>query len=98
MKRGVTALDLCLVSLLTLAARVAYFVAGVRFDTSPFPGYMQFIDDELLRERLIESIWYSHAHPPGLSLLVGLAYRSFGDHAPLFLSLLYHGLGFAVAL
>ena len=98
MTRGVTALDLCLVSLLTLASRGAYFVAGVRFDTSPFPGYMQFIDDELLRERLIESIWYSHAHPPGLSLLVGLAYRSFGDQAPLFLSMLYHGLGFAVAL
>src|SRR5687768_5510890 len=59
---------------------------------------MQFIDAELLRERLLESIWYSHAHPPGLNLLVGVAYRVFGDDAPLFLSLLFHGLGFLVAL
>ncbi len=59
---------------------------------------MQFIDEELLRERLLESVWYSHAHPPGLNLLVGVAYRVFGDDAPPFLSLLFHGLGLALAL
>jgi hypothetical protein len=31
-------------------------------------------------------------------LLVGVAYRVFGDGAPTFLSLLFHGLGFGVAL
>ena len=81
-----------------MASWIAYFAAGVRFDASPFPGYIQFIDAELLRERLLESIWYSHAQPPGLNLLVGLAYRVFGDGAPTFLSLLFHGLAFVVAL
>jgi hypothetical protein len=93
-----SAIDLAAVALLALLSWIVYFAAGVRFDASPFSGYMQFIDRELLRDRLLESIWYSHAHPPGLNLLVGVAYRLFGDAAPTFLSLLFHGLGLAVAL
>jgi hypothetical protein len=84
--------------LLALVSWGAYFAAGVRFDASPFPGYMQFIDAELLRERLLESIWYSHAHPPGINLLVGVAYRAFDDGATTFLALFFHGAGFVVAL
>ena len=86
------------VGLLSVASALAYRAAGVRFDTSPFPGYIQFIDDDLLNERLLESIWYSHAHPPGLNLLVGAAYRVFGDGAPTALALLFHGLGIACAV
>jgi hypothetical protein len=87
-----------MVGALVLVSAVAYFAAGVRFDVSPFPGYLQFIDAELLQTRLLESIWYSHAQPPGLNILVGVAYRVFGDDAPTFLSLLFHGLGFVVAV
>ena len=81
-----------------LVSTAAYFAAGVRFDASPFPGYMQYIDAELLRDRLLESVWYSHAHPPLLNLLVGVAYRMFGDDAPTYLALLFNGLGLAFAL
>ena len=98
MSARVTARDIVFVGLLTLASGAAYFAAGVRFDASPFPGYIQFIDAELLGERLLESIWYSHAQPPGLNLLVGLTYRAFGDYAPALLSLLFHGLGFALGV
>lgn len=97
MSARVRAVDLGFVALLTLASGAAYFAAGVRFDASPFPGYMQFIDAKLLDERLFESIWYSHAHPPGLNLLVGLAYRAFGERAPAFLSMLFHGLSLVFA-
>jgi len=93
----VRAIDLGFVVLLMLASGVAYFAAGVRFDASTFPGYMQFIDAKLLDERLFESIWYSHAYPPGLNVLVGLAYRAFGDGAPAFLAVLFHGLGLVFA-
>jgi hypothetical protein len=93
-----TVLDVGAVGLLAVVSAGVYYAAGVRFDTSPFPGFMQFIDEELLRERLLESVWYSHAHPPGLNLLVGVAYRVFGDAAPTFLSLLFHALGLALAL
>lgn len=98
MRTRMTAVDLGLVALLTIASGIAYYAAGVRFDTSPFPGYIQFIDAELLSERLLESLWYSHAHPPGLNLLVGVAYKIFGEGAPTFLSLLFHGLGLVFAV
>jgi hypothetical protein len=93
-----TAVDIGVVGLLVAVSAVVYHVAGVRFDVSTFPGYMQFIDEALLRERFVESIWYSHAHPPGLNLLVGLAHKIFGDGAPTFLAVLFNGLGALVAL
>jgi hypothetical protein len=93
-----TAVDVGAVALLALVSWAAYFAAGVRFDASPFPGYMQFIDADLLRDRMLESIWYWHAHPPGLNLLVGVAYEIFGGGAPTFLALLFNGLGVGVAL
>jgi hypothetical protein len=96
-KERTSAVDLGLVSLLWLTSALVYFASGVRFDTSPFPGYIQFIDDELLRERLLESIWYSHAHPPGLNLIVGLAYAGFGEQAPMVLAALFHALAIGVA-
>lgn len=98
MRQQTTALDVGFVGALWLASAVAYFVAGVRFDSSTFPGYIQFIDDTLLRDRLLESIWYSHAHPPLLNLVVGLALRVFGENAWTFLALFFHALGFVVAV
>ncbi len=98
MRARVAPLDVACVVLAALASRAVYFAAGVRFDMSPFPGYMQFIDDDLLRDRLFESVWYSHAHPPGLNLLVGGGFRLFGEQAPAFFSLLFHGLGLMLAV
>ena len=98
MANRLTAFDVGAVALLTLASRALYFLAGVRFDVTPFPRYIQFIDAELLKDRFVESVWYSHAHPPGLNVLAGAGYLVFGDSAPAFFSLLFHALGFALAL
>jgi len=98
MQQRTTALDAGFVAALWSVSVAAYFAAGVRFDTSPFPAYIQFIDDTLLRERLLESIWYSHAHPPLLNVVVGLALRAFGDNAWTALALLFHALGLIAAL
>jgi hypothetical protein len=98
LKPRTTRVDIGAVALIALASAVIYFVAGVRFDVSTFPGYMQFIDDELLRGRFLESIWYWHAHPPGLNILVGVAYRAFGAAAPMSLAVFFHALGLLFAL
>jgi len=80
------------------ASRVLYGLLGVRFDSSTLPGYMQFIDPPLLRERLLESLWYYHAHPPLLNLFAGIGLKLFGDHADVFFSLSLHALGLAMSL
>ena len=44
---------------------------GVRFDARPIQHYFQFIDPELLKHRLIESMYYLHVQPPGWNLYIG---------------------------
>jgi hypothetical protein len=56
-------------------SRVAYFLAGVRFDTSPINYFAQLLDPPLLRDRLAESLFYLHAQPPLYNLLVGIALK-----------------------
>lgn len=90
--------DLAIVAALFAASRVLYALLGLQFDASTVPGYMQFIDPQLLRTRLLESIWYYHANPPMLNLVVGVGYKLFGAAADAFFSLVFHALGLALAL
>jgi hypothetical protein len=80
------------------AARIMYALLGVSFDASTFPHYLQFIDADLLKTRLLESLWYLHSGPPMLNLVVGLGYKIFGIHANSFFSVLFHALGVSIAL
>jgi hypothetical protein len=65
--------DYILLAGLFAISRALYGLLGLRFDSSTLPGYMQFIDPALLRDRLLESLWYYHAHPPLLNLFTGIA-------------------------
>ncbi|HKS57716.1 MAG TPA: glycosyltransferase family 39 protein [Steroidobacteraceae bacterium] len=90
--------DYALVIGLFVVSRILYALLGLHFDSSPFPGYMQFIDSELLRTRLLESLWYYHAHPPLLNLFTGIGLKLFGEHADAFFAVSFHALGVAMAL
>lgn len=90
--------DYAIVIGLFTVSRVLYGLLGLHFDASPFPGYMQFIDAELLRTRLLESLWYYHAHPPLLNLLAGIGLKAFGAHADVFFACCFHALGVMTAL
>lgn len=94
----VNRLDVLVVMGLFAASQVLYALLGLRFDASTFPGYMQFIDIELLSNRLLESLWYYHANPPMLNLFAGMAQKMFGDNAGWFFSVSFHVLGLLVAL
>jgi hypothetical protein len=74
-----------------------YWALGLHFDGTTFPGYMQFIDSELLQTRMVESLWYYHANPPMLNLLVGVAHKIFGEHAIASLNVFFHALGLVTA-
>lgn len=80
------------------SSRLVYGLFGLHFDTSTFPSYLQFIDAPLLKSRLLESLWYSHAQPPLLNLLAGTGIKAFGEHAPLFFAVVFHLLGICLAL
>jgi hypothetical protein len=68
--------------LLTVFAisRIAYYLLGVRFDARPIFNFFQFLDPELLKHRLLESLLYLHVQPPGFNLYVALILKLFPAH------------------
>lgn len=74
-----------------------YFRVGVRFQTDPLQDYWQYLDQELLRTRLGESLFYLHTQPPLFNLFLGLVLKS-TDHPLTVLHGLYLGMGLALYL
>jgi hypothetical protein len=83
-----------------VATRVAYSIAGVRFDASGLDYSSQLIDRVVLRDRLVESVWYLHAQPPAFNLFVGtvLRWSPFGPDLSFHLAFLACGLVLTLAL
>src|SRR5579862_7024985 len=69
-------------------SRLGYYLAGVRFDARPVLHYYQFVDPELLKHRLFESLWYLHIQPPGWNFYTGAVLKFFPSDYPA----VFHGL------
>lgn len=74
-----------------------YYLAGVRFDDKTLIEVMHFLDPELLKTRLLESLWYLHIQPPLFNLFVGLVLKLTPDSAWLF-QVIYLALGLCLYL
>lgn len=61
------------------ASRLLYYALGVRFDARGVGVFFQFIDPELLKSRMLESLFYLHMQPPGYNLLLGLMLKLFPE-------------------
>ena len=66
-----------LLLLVFTASRVVDYLLGVRFDARGIPTYLQFIDPELLRHHLLQSLFYLHWQPPGYNLFLGVVLKLF---------------------
>ncbi|HSJ89341.1 MAG TPA: hypothetical protein VK909_19170 [Anaerolineales bacterium] len=75
-----------------LLSRFVYLQAGLRFDNTPPKYYYQFIDPQLLKTRLFESIWYLHGQPPLFNVLTGVLYQFFSSQSKIY-QLLFLALG-----
>jgi hypothetical protein len=95
---GLDRRDLAVIGALFVVSRTLYWWLGLQFDATTLPTYMQFIDEELLKHRLLESLWFYHANPPLLNLLAGVGLKLFGEHAPVFFSVVFHLLGALTAI
>ena len=58
-----------------------YYAAGIRFNAEALRYGSQIIDPMLLRENLMESLFYLHGQPPLFNLFLGLVLKSAGDYA-----------------
>jgi len=84
-----------LLAVVFVLSRLAYYLAGARFDARPILHYYQFIDPELLKHRLIESMYYLHVQPPGWNLYTGVVLKLFPQSYPLALHIVHLLLGLA---
>ena len=76
-----------------IGVRMAAYALGLRFDASEAAAFWHFIEPQLLRDRLFESLWYLHAQPPLFNLWLGVFHKLFGDWLPLAFGLSYAALG-----
>ena len=77
------------------ASRWLYYMAGVHFDTKLLKSNFQYIDLNLLRTRLWESLWYFQMQPPLPNFVVGLALKAFPEQYGAALHVLYMLIGAA---
>ena len=78
-------------------SRLIAAARDIRFDTYPLGNFWQYVDPPLLRDRLLESVWYLHSQPPLFNLLLGAVLKLPFDPAVIFATL-YHAVGFGLAL
>lgn len=72
-----------------VSSRALLFVWGIRLDSEPLATYWQHIDPLLLRERLLESLYYLHSQPPLFNLLLGVVQKLVPGHSVLVFTILY---------
>ncbi len=77
-----------------------YYCLGLRFDATPLTHFMQYLDVELLRHRLAESLFYLHSQPPLFNLYLGLILKAFPKEyeSAFYFSFLAMGLAFYFVL
>lgn len=68
--------------LVYFASRAGSYLAGVRFDSHEVWFYWQFMDNDLLRHHLFQTIAYLHAQPPLMNLSYGLLLKVSPSHWP----------------
>jgi hypothetical protein len=58
------------------ASHLFYYLLGIRFDDTSLLWFWQFLDPELLRHKLLESVFYLHGQPPLFNLFLGLVLKA----------------------
>ena len=83
-----------------VVSRVWAWEAGVRFDTAPLGSFWQYVDPELLRHHLLQSLWYLHSQPPLYNAFLGLGVKIFGAGAAFgpAVHTIYIGIGITIVL
>jgi hypothetical protein len=86
---------------LFVISRIAFLLAGVRFDMTALTGQFhvfQLLDLDQLHHNLVQSIWYLHSQPPIFNLFSGLVLQLPGGAIRPLLIVVSLALGLGLAL
>jgi hypothetical protein len=93
--RGVTAGDYAALALAVISSRIALYALGLRFKFGL--DWMFLADPADLRERLLETVYYFHAFPPGMNLLTGVLLKISSNHTAALAHGVFLGCGLLMA-
>lgn len=63
-------------------SRLLYNAAGVYYDASMYDWAWQLLEVDLLKHKLLESVWYMHSQPPLFNLFCGFVLKISGVYYP----------------
>lgn len=81
-----------------ILSRIFYYLIGIRFDITPLYWFYQFIDPQLLKLKLLESILYLHTQPPVFNLFLGLILKIFNKYELFAFTAIYQIIGLLLAV
>ena len=81
-----------------ILSRIFFFYMGIRFDASNFVSGWQFIDPELLKNNLFQSIYHLHAQPPLFNLFLGSILKLFPQSYTQIFNLIYLAFGLMLSV
>ncbi|MFH1374475.1 MAG: hypothetical protein ABII79_11840 [bacterium] len=79
-------------------SRVVYFALGIRFDLRPLDYFWQYVDPELLRTNLLQSLYYLHSQPPLFNLFLGTVLKLFPGSETLAFHITFLACGLVLAV
>ncbi len=88
--------EYALVALAFSLSRLVLFSLGLRFNFSL--DWMWLSDPADLRERLLQTIYYFHAFPPGMDFFSGILLKAGGTHAAILAQLTFWAFGLVLVL
>jgi hypothetical protein len=81
-----------------ILSRFLFFHVGIHFDTSTLHSAWQFLDVNLLRHNLLQSVYYLHGQPPLFNLFLGAILKIFPNNEVIVFHSTYLILGLTIAL
>ena len=89
-----------LIVIFYILSRLLFFYIGVRFEKIGGAHTMHFISPEIIKDNLLQSVYYLHAQPPLFNLFVGTIIKLFPANNILVFHFLYivFGLIFAISM
>jgi hypothetical protein len=89
---------LTFIVLVFVISRFVYFYLGIRFCDSSLTWYWQFIDPQLLKNNLLQSIYYLHTQPPLFNFYLGIILKVFPKNSILAFMITFQILGLLLSI
>ena len=84
-------------TIIFVASRVSYRLAGVQYDSTSLAWFWQYLDPDLLRNALTQSLIHLHSQPPLMNLYLGIVAKFFPGTETTVFWLSYAALGLSLA-